>query len=156
MLITPDIEFCSHENTVPFLKLKKNAPYKFFVMELIQVEAPKKKKKPWANPFEKNMEYMWAIRQLDLKLPDDRIPDETIIVRYNPEYIYALEGGNNIEFPKIIVKSDILKIVGSEAKLHELSNKWFLAALNTDTIHDTPPAEIRIAPQSKTVLAMIT
>ncbi len=44
MLITSDIEFCSHENTVPFLKLKKNAPYKFFVMELIQVEAPKKEK----------------------------------------------------------------------------------------------------------------
>lgn len=44
MLITPEIEFCSHENTVPFLKLKKSAPYKFFVMELIQVEAPKKKR----------------------------------------------------------------------------------------------------------------
>lgn len=154
MLITSDIEFCSHENTVPFLKLKKNAPYKFFVMELIQVEAPKKKKRPWANPFEKNMEYTWAIRQLELQLPDGRIPDETIIIRYHPDYVYALEGGNNIEFPKIIIKPDILKLVGSEAKLHELSNKWFLAALNTDTIHDTAPAQIRTNPHSKTVLAM--
>jgi hypothetical protein len=154
MLITPEIEFCSHENTVPFLKLKKSAPYKFFVMELIQVEAPKKKKKPWSNPFEKNMEYTWSIRQLDLQLPDSRIPDETVIVQYHPDYVQALEGGNNIEFPKIIIKPDILKLVGSEAKLHELSNRWFLAALNTDTIHETAPAEIRITPQSKTILAM--
>jgi hypothetical protein len=156
MLITSDIEFCSHENTVPFLKLKKNCSYKFFVMEMIQVEVPKKKKKPWANPFEKNIEYAWAIRQLELQLPDNRIPDETIIVCYNPDYIYSLEGGNNIEFPKIVIKPDILKIVGSEAKLHELSNKWFLAALNTDTIHDTPSAEILMNPHSKTRLAMTT
>ncbi len=92
------------------------------------------------------MEYTWAIRQLELQLPDGRIPDETIIIRYHPDYVYALEGGNNIEFPKIIIKPDILKLVGSEAKLHELSNKWFLAALNTDTIHDTAPAQIRIEP----------
>lgn len=154
MLITPDIEFCSHENTVPFLKLKKNMPYKFFVMELIQVEAPKKKRKPWSNPFEKNMEYTWAIRQLELQLPDGRIPDETIIIRYNPDYICSLEGGNNIEFPKLVIKPDILKIVGSEEKLHEFSNKWFLASLNTDTIHESPSPEIRMNPHSKTVLAM--
>ncbi len=156
MLVTPDVEFCSHENTVPFLKLKKNAPYKFFVMELIQVEAPKKRKKPWANPLEKNMEYTWTIKQIELQLPDGRIPDETIIVRYHPDYIYALEGGNNIEFPKIIIKPDIIKLVGSEKKLHEHSNRWFLAALNTDTIHDTVPSEVRMNPHAKTVLAMTT
>ena len=87
-------------------------------------------------------------------MPDGRIPDETIIIRYNPDYVQALEGGNNIEFPKIIIKPDILKLVGSEAKLHELSNSWFLAALNTDTIHETAPVRIRVTPQSKTVLAM--
>ena len=154
MLITPETEFCSHENTVPFLMLKKNAPYKFYVMELVQIEAPKKKNRPWANPFEKNMEYTWVIKQLDLQLPDGRIPDETIIVRFNPDYVQALEGGNNIEFPKIIIRPDIIKLVGSETKLHELSNRWFLAALNTDTIHDTAPAEVRMHPHSKTILAM--
>lgn len=156
LLITPDIEFCSHENTVPCLKLKKNIPYKFYVMELVAIEAPKKRKRPGANLMEKNVEFVWIIRQIELNLPDDRIPDETLIVRYHPDYIQSLEGGNHIQFPKIIIRSDILKVTGSEARLHEISNRWFLAALNTDTIHDTVSSEIRINPQSKTVLAMTT
>lgn len=154
MLITPEIEFCSHENTVPFLKLKKNAPYKFYAMELIPIQGQKKKKGANANPLEKNIEYTWALRQIDLQLPDGRIPDETIIVRYHPDFIQSISGGNAIELPKIIIRPDILKLVGSEKNLHELSNRWFLAALNTDTIHDTSTCEVRMNPHAKTVLAM--
>lgn len=154
LLITPHIEFASHENTVPFLKLKKGAPYKFFAMELVMHEVSKKRKTPGSN--EKQYAYSWVVKPIDLSVVDGRIPDETIIVRYNPEFVSALEGGSMIEFPKIIINPDIIKMVGSETKLHEYSNRWFLASLNTDTIHDTAQSEIRMVPQSKTVLAMIT
>jgi hypothetical protein len=154
LLITPHIEFASHENTVPFLKLKKGSPYKFFAMELVAQETPKKRKGLGGSETQRT--YSWVIKPIDLSGVDGRIPDETIIVRYNPDFVTALEGGSMIEFPKIIINPDIIKFVGSEAKLHEYSNRWFLASLNTDTIHDTAHSEIRMAPQSKTVLAMIT
>lgn len=149
LLIAPSIEFGSHENTVPFLKLQKNCPYKFYGMELVKVETQDKKKKK-SSPFE----YAWIVRELNLCLPDDRIPDDTIIVRYHPDYVQSIEGGNMIEFPKITIRPDILKLTGSEAKLHDISNRWFLAALHTDTIHDPLQSEFFINPTTKTVLAM--
>lgn len=156
MLITPDIEFCSHENTVPFLQLKKGSKHKFFAMQLIPYEVPQKKHKKLGNgTFQKSeIAYTWYIKELNLTLADGRIPDDTIIVCYNPEFVQSLEGGNAIEFPKIMIKPDLLKMVGSEAKLHQISNKWFLAALNTDTIHETLQPEFKINPQAKTVIAM--
>lgn len=149
LLVAPSIEFGSHENTVPFLKLQKNCPYKFYGMELVKVETQDKKKKK-TSPFE----YTWIVRELNLSLPDDRIPDDTIIVRYHPDYIQSIEGGNMVEFPKIIIRPDILKLTGSEAKLHDISNRWFLAALHTDTIHDPIQSEFLVTPTTKTVLAM--
>ena len=106
LLITPDIAFSSHENTVPFLKLNKKAPYKFFAMELVAQEMPKKRKRSGAN--EKQLNYAWVIKQIDLSVVDGRIPDETIIVRYNPEFVSALEGGSMIEFPKIIINPEMI------------------------------------------------
>lgn len=151
LLIAPSIEFGSHENTVPFLKLQKSCPHKFYGMELVKVETQDKKKKK-TSPFE----YAWVIKELNLNLPDGRIPDDTIIVRYHPDYVQSIEGGNMVEFPKIIIRSDILKLTGSEAKLHDISNRWFLAALHTDTIHDPIQSEFMINPTTKTVLAMTT
>jgi hypothetical protein len=136
---------------VPFLKLKNNCPHKFYALQLIPGQPRKRKKGESIQP-----EYTWIVRELNLQLPDGRIPDETIIVRYSPEYVEAIEGGNAIEFPKIIIKNDILKLVGSETKLHDISNQWFLAAMNTDTIHEATQQEFVMNPQAKTVLAMTT
>lgn len=149
LLISSDVEFCSHENTVPFLKLKRNCPYKFYALQRVPAESKKRKRNEQSQP-----EFTWIIKELNLQLPDDRIPDETIIVRYSPEFVETIEGGNAIEFPKIVIKNDILKLAGSESKLHEISNSWFLAAMNTDTIHETTQAEFIVNPQAKTVLAM--
>lgn len=149
LLISHDVEFCSHENTVPFLKLKNNCPHKFYALQRIPVESKKRKRGETAQP-----EFTWIVKELNLQLPDGRIPDETIIVRYNPEYVETIEGGNAIEFPKIIIKKDILKLVGSENKLHDISNNWLLAAMNTDTIHEATQSEFVANPQAKTVLAM--
>ena len=56
-------------------------------MELIQVEHPKRKKKHWANPLKNTWNMPGLSKNLIFNLPDGRIPDETIIVRYNPDYI---------------------------------------------------------------------
>lgn len=155
LLITPDIEFASPDNTIGYLKLKRNYPYKFYVLELVpQVIAESEtKRKKFTKPTEK-ITYNWYIRELILDPITGRIPDETIIIRYHPELFQSFEGGNLIEFPKLVIRNDALKLLGSEAKLHEISNAWFLAALNTDTIHETVLSEFKITPQSKTVLTM--
>lgn len=151
LLITPDIEFCSPDNTIPYLRLKKDRPYKFYTLELTMV--PSKSKKRKLN--EPEFEYVWVTKEIDLAtITGGKIPDDTIIVCYHPDYIQGLEGGNMVEFPKIMIKPDAVKLAGSEAKLYEQSDRWFLAALNTDTIHDTALPELRITPQTKTILAM--
>lgn len=151
LLITPDVEFCSPDNTIPFLRLKKDVPYTFYTLELTLVPSKTKKRK-LSDP---TYDYEWVIKEIDLAtLAGGRIPDDTIIVRYHPHYVQGLEGGNVVEFPKIIIKPDIVKLAGSEVKLHEISDKWFLAALNTDTIHAAPQAEFRPSSQAKTILAM--
>lgn len=151
MLITPDVEFCSPDNTIPYLRLKKDRPYKFYTLELTMVPSKSKKRKLNDPGFE----YVWIIKEIDLaSITGGKIPDDTVIVCYHPDYIQGLEGGSMVELPKIIIKPDVVKLAGSEAKLYEQSDRWFLAALNTDTIHDTAQSELRFNPQAKTVLAM--
>jgi hypothetical protein len=150
LLTTPTIEFYSHDNTIPYLKLNPHVPYKFYILELVSA-ANKNKKRDAYRP-----EYAWNIKEIKLDITGGRIPDETIIVQYNPAFIQTIEGGNAIQLPKIVIRPDIVSILGSEEKLHELSQKWFLAALHTDTIHESAQSPIKMSPQPKTVLALTT
>jgi hypothetical protein len=152
LLITPTIEFSSHENTVPYLKLNPHVPYKFYILELASTVPTNKNKKRDIAAF--RPEYAWNIKEIKLDITGGRIPDETIIIQYNPAFIQTIEGGNAIQLPKIVIRPDIVSMLGSEQKLHELSQKWFLAALHTDTIHESVQSPIKISPQPKTVLAL--
>lgn len=154
-LITPEIQFSSNENTIEFLKLKPRMPYRFYVVELVTTEESGNKRAKSTMAFAENTtKYHWNIKEVTLNLPANRIPDDTIIICFDPSYIQKLEGGNAVEFPKICLRPDLLKLTGSEKKLHELSTSWFLAALNTDTIHEAPAPEIKFSPHSKTVIAL--
>lgn len=163
VVVTPKIKFVSNENTIEYLKLISGLPYKFYVIELNTTEEITQKKRVKFSltsndqliPCSTNTKYSWTIKELT-NLPAGRIPDETIIICFDPTYIQKLEGGNAIEFPRIVVKPDLLKLVGSEAKFHELSTKWFLAALDTDTIHEPPSSEIKFCTQSKTIVALVS
>lgn len=146
-----DIEFCSPDNTIPYLRLKKDRPYKFYTLELTMSPSTSKKRKLNDPGFE----YVWNTKEIDLvSITGGKIPDDTIIIGYHPAYVKGFEGGSMVEFPKLVIKPNAAKLAGSEAKLYEQSDKWFLAALNTDTIHGTPKSELRFNPQSKTILAM--
>jgi len=157
LLITPEIRFVSHENTIEYLTLKPGLNHAFFALELMAIQDKAAQKRLKQNPFlPAPVTYTWAVHQLRLNLPSGRIPDETIIVCYDPTYVAKLDGGNAVEFPKIIMKTDLIKVVGSEKKLHDLSTQWFLTALNTDTIHEAPVTQIQLSSQAKTVLAFAT
>ncbi len=148
VLVSPAISFAP-QNTVPYLTLKQNCPYKFFVLQRVAYEPKNKKRK--SDP---SIEYGWIINELSLAPADGRIPDDTIIICYNPDFIEGLQGGNAIEFPKLMIKKDIIKLVGSEEKLLEISNGYFLAALHSDTIHETIQTEFLATAQPKTIIAM--
>jgi hypothetical protein len=152
LLISHDLEFGSPDNTISCLKLKKSANYKFYALELVSVEN-KKRKKSLNQP---QFDYTWNVKELSLSLAGNRIPDDTVIVWYNPDFIKGLEGGNLIEFPKIIIRPDIVALLGSEEKLHNLSNQYLLSALNLDTIHDNITQEIAYTASPKTILALTT
>lgn len=157
LLITPEFQFVSKENTIEYLKLKSRMPYQFYVIELMatQEAAPTNKRQRFSitGSETNSTKYQWNIKELPLNLPSNRIPDETIIICFDPSYVEKLQGGNAVEFPKIIIKPDLLTLLGSEQKLHELSTSWFLAALNTDTIHDIPAPEIKFSGHNKTIIA---
>ena len=156
LLITPEIRFVSHENTIEYLTLKPGLGHSFYALELIARQDTSQKGLK-QNPLRPAaITYKWQVHELLLNLPSGRIPDETIIVCFDPSYVQKLEGGNAVEFPKIMIKPDLLKIVGSEQKLHDLSTKWFLTALHTDTIHEAPITQVRLSSQTKTVLAFAT
>lgn len=146
-----DVEFCSPDNTIPYLRLKKDSPYKFYTLERVITQSKSKKRKLNDSGYE----YSWNSKQIDLvAITGGKIPDDTIIVSYHPEYVKGLEGGSMVELPKLIIKTNVAQLAGSENKLYEQSDRWFLAALNIDTIHGTAKSELRINPQAKTVLAM--
>lgn len=146
LLISHDLEFCS-PNAVTALRLKRNARYKLYALELAGVENKKRTKTP-------HFSYTWNVKELLFPLVENRIPDDTVIVWYNPDFIQGLEGGNLIELPKIIIRPDILTFVGSEERLHRLSNAFLLSALNFDSIHDTISHEVAQTASPKTVLAL--
>jgi hypothetical protein len=163
LLVTPEIQFVSKENTIEYLKLKSHLPHKFYALELISSEEvqPNKRAKFSLTSLDNaafamatTTKHHWEIKELSLNILSGRIPDETIIICFDPSYVQKLEGGNIVEFPKIVLKPDLINILGSEKKLHELSTKWFLAALNTDTIHEPFSSEIKLSGQNKTIIAM--
>lgn len=140
LLITNKINVESEENTVKYLKSPTS--YKLYRLQLTQKEG-----------FGEDPQYCWDIRELQLG-KNKRLPDDTIIVFYNPAYVDKLKGGNAIELPTIHIKSNILDLVGSEKKLHEVSNEMLLASLDYEPIHARIKQELQTNYQQKTILAV--
>lgn len=121
----------SAHNTIEFWKISKETPYKFFVLYCLQDEENN-------NTHDKQH---WAIKEMPLD-ETGRIPDDAIIMRYPAEYIEKLADINSFELPAIMLKPDLLTLIGSQTKLTELSDMLMLASLDTDTFHATLSQEI--------------
>jgi hypothetical protein len=121
LLIAKEIDVQAEENTIQYLKIKPGEPYKLYALELV------------VNPHKNGV---WVIKEVLLPSDTGRIPDETIIVYYDPAYFSGLSGGNEVEFPKLLVKNDIIDMVGSELELHDISNKMLVSSLRYDPLHE--------------------
>jgi hypothetical protein len=163
LLITETIQFQPEEgtNTIQYLKINPEQTYKFYVLELIKTELKHNaddffnadRLKSNASNQNNQMTYAWKI--IEHTLLNGRIPDDAIIICYNPEYIENLSGGNAVELPHIYIKDNVINLAGSEAKLHDASAALLLSSLDTDAIHATIHQEVKHESQ-RTRVTMVT
>ncbi|HZW61357.1 MAG TPA: hypothetical protein VFF04_03960, partial [Candidatus Babeliales bacterium] len=129
LLIADSIFFELQENTVKYLKLNPKHPYKFYVLILKEIVP---EIFDTANNRNEQTTYKWIIKEAALPFYNGRIPDNTIIICFDPNFIETVRGGNAVEFPTVFVKNNILNIIGSESKLHEKSAELLLSSLDYD------------------------
>jgi len=156
LMIAKDIQWTSEENTIKYLRVDPNVAYKFYAIEHVLVpEVVMENESKTAIDFTKKsvpMRHTWIIKEVEL--PDSgQLPDDTIIVYYEPTWIDHLEGGNSFELPKIVVRPDIMTIAGSEEKLHQKSAQILITSLDLDAIHAAVRQEIKQFPNPKTIVA---
>lgn len=127
-------------NTIEHLKLKDpTQPYVCYTLELVNEQGA----------------YKWLIKEIKLG-SNGEIPDSCIIMCYNPLYIDHLEGGSAIELPKIVVKNNLLELIGGSQAVQDHAAELLLSALDLDAIHAKPAPVIQVHHQAKTVLALTT
>src|SRR5205814_1265940 len=132
ILITPEVHFKAQRskhpelqgNTIDYLKVLNHQPYKFY--ELTLEESKDKNNKVVS---------VWNVKSMKLDRKTGKIPDETIIVCYDPACVDSLSGGSAFELPTIQLKQDLLALLGSEDILQDLSNKLLLSSIDSDTVH---------------------
>lgn len=135
-----------NQNTIDYLKITPDQPYKFYVLDLIQ-DTPELDQNNSMEILKHHTQnypstYHWEINDGELS-QEGKVPDATIIVRYFPELIQGLKGGNNLELPTIVLRPDMVEHYGSEEKLYEDSIKLLLASIDSDTIHAPTKREIK-------------
>jgi hypothetical protein len=148
--IDPEME----QNTVEYLKMLPTQSYKMYQLDLIKEYAPLDldEVQP-GHVVRRKVLHRWRVTEV--QLPDSgRIPDDAIIIRLNADYVADVEGGNGIEFPRIKLKSDVLKIAGSEKELFDEMAEVLFSSLDIDTLHANLRQEKRGDLQLKTIIAM--
>lgn len=119
-----------YSNTVQHFKIKPHKPYKLYSLEMVGDSA-------------------WRVKQEQLPFTTGLIPDDAMILCYNPHYIAKVAGGSEIELPKVYIKEGI-----SEATLADTSTELLLSCLDFDTLHNTVQQVIKQDISQKTVVAL--
>ncbi len=150
VVITPNISFHTspHDtNIIDFLKA--DADYKYWVMTLDKKACKKDSIIALVEPIE----YEWTTK-VD-QLVDGRIPDEAIIICYDPTYINGVIGnGSSFELPTIQIQDNVLQLAGSESQLQDISAKLLLSCIDFDTIHTAIRREVKHQGHPKIILAL--
>jgi len=150
LVITSSLQYESEKNTVQYLKVNPNHPYKFYRMELMK--APRRR---YRVPSEKNLpepKDQWIVAQEELE-ENGRIPDDAIIVLLNADYVETIRADEGFELPTIVIKDDILAIAGSEKKLHDDAIELLLSSLDYNPLHASAKAYTKLDKQ-KILVAM--
>lgn len=120
----PLLDAKSLHNTIDYLKISRGQSYKLYKLILVMGAQG----------------VTWHAQAAEL--PDSgQIPDQTIIILYFPELVDAVEGGNSLELPSVILRDDMLSLVASEQDLAEQLVKVQLSAIDISTIH-TPIKQV--------------
>lgn len=152
VLICEESSFESEDNTIKYLKIDPKKPYKLWHMTLMHKDRaisrePKKHtavgKIQFQTEPDEDSPYYWIIQEEVVPEKTGRLPDNTLIILYNPAFIDHLEGGSAIELPRLVLTSELLALVGSEKDLHELSARYLLSALDLDPFHEAVRSEIK-------------
>ena len=135
LVVTESIQFDTPKalenpgsNIVEHMRIPRGNDYKLYTLLLI----PRFSDDPSAQAQPK---YHWRI------LPDqalgNQIPDDALIVLLDPNWIDTIEGENSFELPIIKLKPNIVELTGSSENFYDKSAQLLLAAIDSDTIHDS-------------------
>lgn len=149
IIITPQIGYKVQEhNTIQYLTIPQEQAYKWYRILLVKkaiIEGSKEKSA--------QSPYGWEIHKLFFGYGSNRrIPDDAIIICYNPDFVEDLKGGNAIDLPTVLIKSNLVDLVGSEHTLHEKSIELLLSSLDFNALHSNIEQELHHG--QKMVLAM--
>jgi hypothetical protein len=155
LLFTEHLQFeTTEQNVVEYLKVPDYATYKFFSLNLIKT-----------NPFLEETEEgssnghktTWKVRELRKALHNGIIPDDTIIVCMDPNYIEKINGGNTTTLPSFKIRHDLVKFVGSEEKIQQKADELLLSmVMDCDAIHATLQQEIHPKYERNMIVALTT
>jgi len=155
LVITEALAFQTEGNTVQYLKVMPECSYKFYEMQLVR--APKKtyripSQKKTSDSSKKKKKDHWVVSAKELS-DEKQIPDDAIIVLLNAEYVKDVKPENGFEFPKIVIKNDVLEIAGSESALQDKAIELLLSSIDYNPIHATSKTHTR-QDQQKILVAM--
>jgi hypothetical protein len=137
LVIAESVEFevVKESNTIAYLKIPAGKPYKLFMLELQKVARKIDPESRSHVYHEDDFTYEWNVRVEKNLFANGRIPDDSVVVYFNPDYIATLSGGNKFELPRIMMKKNLLALAGSEEKLHDFSTSLILSSLDLNAIH---------------------
>ncbi len=137
----PDLELIAG-NTVDYLKIDPAHRYKLYSLSLVAQELENSKK----------VEYVWIVIEITVP-PSGQLPDNTLIMPYNPDLVDHLEGGNAIELPTIVLKKDINT---AEETVTQESIEIALSALDYNAFHESTKKDVVYDTETKTVRMITT
>ena len=88
--------------------------------------------------------YSWRMQE-ELRLLDDRsIPDETLIVVWDPKTVSHFDGGSSTELPSLMLRSDLISYFGTEQKMQRYAVALQLRAIDLNTFHAPMEQKIKV------------
>ncbi len=120
-------------NTFSYLRVPNGQPYKLFQIEQIDTEA---KTVPQVSTASVKTA-AWHIKECSLTTNDLRMPDMTIMIDYDPDYVdYMQQSTSTVNLPTVHIKQNVIELAGgSEIQLHNQSHAIVLASIDIDTLH---------------------
>jgi len=123
------IEENDTQNTIDYLKIYPENPYKLYQLTLIPDEISASEQEN-TTP----VSYHWNITEETLP-ENGQLPDATIIVNYFSSFITTIKGGSAIELPTIFVDNSLADQFESQENFEDALIKLQLASLDTDMFH---------------------